>query len=119
MSRNDSTNSRRIDIRVGPRRDTAGWAALRRLYVALEPDERERFARSIGTTDSYLRTAIFRGRIGPIPALRIEERTAGAITRDMIFPGWREIWPEWVPVRRGDTACRPTRPRQSPQERRA
>jgi hypothetical protein len=119
MSRKSSANSPRIDIRVGPSRDTPGWSALRRYYVGLEREERESFVNRLGTTDGYLRTALHRGTIGPAIALRIEKRTRGAITRDMICLRWREIWPDWVPVRRGDNARSLTRPRQRPRERRA
>lgn len=91
---------KRVDIRVKPGRDTPGWFSFRHYYDAMLPEERQNFVTRLGTTDRYIRTAIFRGRIGAVIALRIELETGGEITRDMIFPKWQEIWPDWSPPKR-------------------
>lgn len=63
----------------------------------MTPEERQQFVERLGSTDRYIRTAIFRGKVGPGMALRIEMETKGLITRDMLFARWKEIWPDWKP----------------------
>lgn len=91
------TDPRTGHTRVGPGRDTPGWLAFRRYYIAMTPEDREKFVQRLGSTDRYIRTAIFRGKVGAAMALRIELESKGVITRDMVFSRWQEIWPDWKP----------------------
>jgi hypothetical protein len=95
-----TTRDWRSDSRVAPGRDTPGFAAFRAYFNALTPEQRHQFARDCETTELYIRKALFRGKVGPAMALRWEKASGGEITRDMLYPKWRQVWDEWEPPKR-------------------
>jgi len=88
------------DSRVDADRDTPGYAAFRAYFNALEPIARRKFADECETTVDYLRLVLNRGRMSAELALKIERASVGEITRDMLYPDWKSIWPEWKPPQR-------------------
>jgi len=88
------------DSRVDADRDTPGFAAFRAYFNALAPIARSTFADECKTTVAYLRLVLNRGTMSPELALKIERVSVGEITRDMLYPDWKSIWPEWKPPKR-------------------
>jgi DNA-binding transcriptional regulator YdaS (Cro superfamily) len=77
---------------VRPGRDTPGFAQFRSFINAMKKEERAQFAKDCGVTLDYLRKALWRGFISSKIALKIEMVSKKEITRDMIYPKWKELW---------------------------
>jgi len=66
-----------------------------RYWKALEPSERDGFAKTIGTTRGYITKATCIGQqFGAALCVSIERETSGEVTRKDLRSDWREIWPE-------------------------
>jgi DNA-binding transcriptional regulator YdaS (Cro superfamily) len=91
------TGRKYADSRVDAGRDTPGFAAFRAYFNALDPIARSKFADKCETSVAYIRLALNRGTMSPELALKIERASDGEITRDMLYPDWKSIWPDWKP----------------------
>jgi len=79
---------------VSPDRDTPGFAMFRSYFNDLSKEDRQRFAVDCETTVDYIRKTLNRGVMGPEMAMKIERASNQEITRDMLYPEWRQIWDE-------------------------
>jgi DNA-binding transcriptional regulator YdaS (Cro superfamily) len=71
-----------------------------KLFIKALPHQRDRiqFAKRCGTTLGYfMKTfSIPKARFGARLCVRIEQETAGAVTRKDLLEDWREVWPELI-----------------------
>lgn len=80
------------------KRDPPGIAALRAYLNAKPRATQQQFAARCGLTLASLRRVLWRGRCTSELALAIEKASGAEITRDLLFPDWTAIWPEWSPA---------------------
>ena len=68
------------------------------MNTQITPDERRRLAEKVGMNEQYIYQCLTgRREMSAAEAVRIEQETAGAVTRKMVCQGtWQSIWPELV-----------------------
>ena len=87
------------------KRDPPGIAALRAYLNAKPRATQQQFAARCGLTLASLRRVLWRGRCTPELALAIEKASGAEITRDLLYPEWATIWPEWTPPAQPGCGC--------------
>ena len=79
-------------------------SVLKMYWQKLSSEEKERFAKAVGTTVRYLTVSLYRGQVFKAEMCSaIERESAGAVTRKDLRPSdWHLVWPELALL---DKAC--------------